>query len=147
MIIHGHHFYQFVWSTCMHMSKTEDFKSKLKFYTFYPKIISPLALGWGAMKFTNSCLITRTLLSRCSKPNLLKSDPVVLKRREEDLNRRTTTDSDTPKAITEVTWVTHFFYIKNNIVHQNWTQFSKQGIKKIHPKPQFNSDISSTPMY
>ena len=56
MIIHGHHFYQFVWS--MHMSKTEEFKSKLKFYTFYPKIISPSALGWGAMKFTNSCLIT-----------------------------------------------------------------------------------------
>ena len=144
MIIHGHHFYQFVWS--MHMSKTEEFKSKLKFYTFPPKL-SPLR-PWDGGPWNLQILVSLLHVSRCSKPNLLKSDPVVLKRREEDLNRRTThPDSDTPKAITEVTWVIHFFYIKNNIVHQNWTQFSKQGIKKIHPKPQFNSDISSTPMY
>ena len=124
MIIHGHHFYQFVWS--MHMSKTEEFKSKLKFYTFPPKL-SPLR-PWDGGPWNLQILVS--LLSRCSKPNLLKSDPVVLKRREEDLNRRTTTDINTPKAITEVTWVTYFLILKTILYIKIEPYFPNKVLKK-----------------
>ena len=51
-----------------------------QFYTFYPKITSPLG-GWGVMKCIISCLLTLQMLYI---PNLVKIGPVVIEKKTHD---------------------------------------------------------------